>query len=251
MWIRLPFCFVSQLKGCVAKDWALSLDVEWDESGITAAAQPKYLREFADRVCGTLARAILDAAAARPKRPHPLVAEVREHLGRAQASARTLIGRDEELKVCEMPLFTPPLELAAGLTLLHHPRVTLLSFLLHQFIADFLRLNQSKPLVLVGAHGSGKSALLARALFNAAKTSPTAIIVYRQIAASVGSCGVHSLLSGVVAQLEHLQGLKLSDKPATIPRLMEVLKLNLARVTQKNPLYLLIDSLVSPPRSVS
>ena len=161
-----------KLRGCVSRDWQLSMDVDWDEAGITVSAQPKYLREVADRTCGVLAKAILATAAARPPPADPLLVEVREHLAAAHSRASSFIGREKDLKA----------------------------------LAVYLAVRQPKPFVLHAEPGAGKSSLLAKAAFDAAAVHPTALVLFRAVGVTVESTTPLGVLASLCAQLAYLQG---------------------------------------------
>lgn len=97
------------------------------------------------------------------------------------------------------------------------------------------------PLVLHGAGGTGKSALLAEALRRAQDAHPAAVVLYRFIGATPGSVDVRALLAGLCRELARRSGGDVAAVPFGYRELVADFAQRLAAA--RSPLIVFVDSL--------
>jgi hypothetical protein len=110
-------------------------------------------------------------------------------------------------------------------------------------IAGHLKDSGRRSLAIVGAGGTGKSALMAMAIQQTQESCPTAEIVYRFIGATPGSSDGRSLLESLCREISRRYGKSDADVPTDYRDLVPELgkRMQLASATQ--PLILFLDSL--------
>ena len=101
----------------------------------------------------------------------------------------------------------------------------------------------STPLVVVGASGAGKSALLGRAVAQARAAQPTTIIVERYIGATPGSSDLRALLSSVCRELALAYGTDENAVPSDEQELARDFAERLSQASAERPLLLFLDAL--------
>ena len=110
-------------------------------------------------------------------------------------------------------------------------------------LAAYLTASGRRSLAVVGAGGTGKSALMAKAIQQTQALHPAAQIIYRFIGATPGSSDGRSLLDSLCHELSRRYG----ADPATIPTdyrdLAPELGKRMALATAQRPLILFLDSL--------
>ena len=109
-------------------------------------------------------------------------------------------------------------------------------------IAEYLGAPASHPLVVWGYGGSGKSALLARAIEDARSTHADATIVHRFIGATPKSADLRSLLQGVFMDIGSAYNLE-GDTPSDFNELVRAFRDRLEIAGATRPLLLFLDSL--------
>lgn len=112
-----------------------------------------------------------------------------------------------------------------------------------QDITAYMRGPAKTPLALFGASGSGKSALLARALEQAKERQPGAVIVSRFIGATPTSSDIRSLLESLCRQITRAFGGDESTIPSEYKDLVEDFPKRLALATAAKPLIVFLDAL--------
>jgi hypothetical protein len=110
-------------------------------------------------------------------------------------------------------------------------------------IAGYLKDSQHRALAIVGAGGTGKSALMAKALQQAEASQPRAAIVYRFIGATAGSSDGRSLLDSLCREISRRYGVDEADILMDYRDLVSELDKRMKLATAKRPLVLLLDSL--------
>jgi WD40 repeat protein len=110
-------------------------------------------------------------------------------------------------------------------------------------IADYLSDSGCRSLAIVGAGGSGKSALLARAIQQSQQSHPQAEIVYRFIGATPGSSDGRSLLESLCREISRRYGQSDADVPIDYRELVSELGKRMQLASAARPLVLFLDSL--------
>ena len=146
---------------------------------------------------------VLDAAGS-----DPLAAEQRAHADFARERRRVFVGRHEPLRR----------------------------------IAAYLKAGPARALVVHGPSGSGKSALMARAIADARAVHPGAHVIERFIGATPGASEIRSLLEGICQDISRAFG---ADQNAIgdYPKLVAELPKRLALPTPDRPLIVFLDAL--------
>jgi len=110
-------------------------------------------------------------------------------------------------------------------------------------IANYLRNNQRRNLTIVGAGGTGKSALLARATQQTQELHPKAEIVYRFIGVTPGSSDGRSLLDSLCHELSRRYQADEATIPTNYRDLVPELRKRMQLASADQPLILFLDSL--------
>ncbi len=110
-------------------------------------------------------------------------------------------------------------------------------------IANYLPDSGCRYLVIVGAGGTGKSTLVARAIQDTQKSHPNAEIVYRFIGVTPGSSDGRSLLDSLCNELSRRYGADASNIPTDYRDLVPELGKRMQLATAEKPLILFLDSL--------
>lgn len=123
-------------------------------------------------------------------------------------------------------------------------------------IASYLDGSEPQPLALIGEGGSGKSALMAKALAEAGDAHPGAIRVARFIGATAASSDGRSLLSSLCRHLARSYSRDETSVPAEYNDLAVEFGKQLANATADRPLIVFLDALdqfgvTDPARSLS
>jgi len=176
----------------------------WTGSGITT--------DHLDKLCEDVFKAlsgIIEEEVARLEEVEPLDKEMGDHEAFGEDRARFFIGRIGILKT----------------------------------IGDYVTGSSRQPLAVWGASGSGKSALMARAVQQVRVARPDAETVIRFIGATPGSSDIRSLLDSVCRQISCRYGADESTVPASYRELVEEFPKRLALATAQRPLVLFLDAL--------
>ena len=115
--------------------------------------------------------------------------------------------------------------------------------LLLKKIEKYIQNDNRKILSIVGDGGTGKSALMAKAIQEAQVRLPKAQIVYRFIGATPGSSDGRNLLFGLCQELTRRFGGNKKELPADYRDLITELKELMRLATREKPLNLFLDSL--------
>jgi hypothetical protein len=179
-------------------------EAAWTERGAAA----DHLEVFCEDVYRSLSQVILKEVV-RIKDLPPLDKEVDDHLAFRKDRARFFVGR------------------AAILSL----------------IGDYISGNDPHPLAIYGDPGSGKSALMAKAIEAAGRDHPAAEVVFRFIGATPASSDIRALLESLCRQVSRQYEAEESDVPTEFKDLAEELPKRLALAKEGSPLLLFIDAL--------
>ena len=109
-------------------------------------------------------------------------------------------------------------------------------------ITDYLRQPERRTLVILGEGGTGKSALMAKALAEAEQNFHGRAIVYRFIGATAGSSDGRSLLDSLCREISRCYGADQSTIPLDYRDLVFEFGKRLALATAEKPLILFLDS---------
>ena len=110
-------------------------------------------------------------------------------------------------------------------------------------ITSHLSAGGRRYLTVVGAGGTGKSTLVARAIQEAQKAYPQAEILYRFIGVTPGSSDGRSLLDSLCHELSRCYGADVTTIPTDYRDLVPELSKRMALATGDKPLILFLDSL--------
>ncbi len=110
-------------------------------------------------------------------------------------------------------------------------------------IADYLKEDTRHSLAIVGAGGSGKSALVAKAIQQTQVLFPNAEVVYRFIGATPGSSDGRTLLASLCREISRRYGVDEGDVPNDYGRLSIELGKRMQLASADRPLVLFLDSL--------
>ena len=109
-------------------------------------------------------------------------------------------------------------------------------------IREYISSDSDRPLVLRGASGSGKSAVMAQASEQALVALPSAVVIRRFIGASPESSSGLTLLRGFLEQIGAAYGAT-GELPADFNGMVRVYRERLALATAERPLVVFIDAL--------
>jgi hypothetical protein len=112
-----------------------------------------------------------------------------------------------------------------------------------QAIAKYLAANDPQPLTVIGDPGSGKSALMAKAVEQARAAHPKAVTVVRFIGATPGSSDGRSLLGNLCRQITRAYGADESTVPTEYNDLAVEFGKRLELATANRPLIIFLDAL--------
>jgi NACHT domain- and WD repeat-containing protein len=110
-------------------------------------------------------------------------------------------------------------------------------------IEQYLQNNQHHILAIVGAGGSGKSALMSRAIQQTQADHPKAEIIYRFIGATPGSSDGRSLLDSLCHEIARRYAADTADMPSDYRELVPELGKRMGLASAEHPLVLFLDSL--------
>lgn len=110
-------------------------------------------------------------------------------------------------------------------------------------LEDYLTSQNQHPLAVYGESGSGKSALLAKAVEQAKKAHPRAEIVCHYIGATPESSSARAMLRSLCEQIRRIFGGKESELPTHYADLIQIFPEYLAKANPHNPLFIFIDAL--------
>ena len=112
-----------------------------------------------------------------------------------------------------------------------------------QTVADYIKEANSRPLAVFGASGSGKTALIAKAVEQARNEHPDAEVIFRFIGATPSSSDGRALLESLCRQSCRRYGADESTVPTDYRKLVQVFLEWLALATKGKPLILFLDAL--------
>jgi hypothetical protein len=110
-------------------------------------------------------------------------------------------------------------------------------------ISSYLHSNSHRSLAITGAGGTGKSALLAKAIEQAQVALPNAQVVFRFIGATPGSSDGRSLLESLCREIARRYGANETDIPLDYRDLVPELGKRMQLATADKPLVVFLDSL--------
>lgn len=110
-------------------------------------------------------------------------------------------------------------------------------------IAGHVRSNNSRPLMLHGESGSGKSAAMAQASFDCANELSSGVTVVRFIGATPATTDVRTLLDSVCRQIDRDYGQVDAVIPGDYRELIAAFRERLALATAEKPLVIFLDAL--------
>jgi len=109
-------------------------------------------------------------------------------------------------------------------------------------IGRHIQCDESRPLVVQGASGCGKSAIMAKAAEQSNIAVPGSVLIQRFIGVTPDSSGGISLLSSLCQQLSHEYGIT-EETPIGFQPLVAAFHERIARATAEKPLVIFLDAL--------
>lgn len=110
-------------------------------------------------------------------------------------------------------------------------------------INEYVRGNNSQPLVIWGASGSGKSTLMAKAILDAQKLFPKFRVIYRFIGTTPESSNGRDLLENLLRQIIKTSRGDENQIPTAYNDLAREFEKKLAKVAKRKPVLLFLDAL--------
>jgi hypothetical protein len=110
-------------------------------------------------------------------------------------------------------------------------------------IGDYLRDSKGRIMAIVGAGGTGKSALIAKAIQQTQKSHSGKEIIYRFIGATAGSSDGRSLLDSLCREISRRYDADATDIPTDYRDLVPELGKRMGLASAEKPLILFLDSL--------
>jgi hypothetical protein len=195
----------SQLAGRLGAGNVWSYEAEWKDGTLDLA---KAMPDFCEAVWQRLSR-VLTAEMDELERARldSMDLERHTHAGFAEDRRRVFFGRGEPLRR----------------------------------IAEYLGDDSARPLVVHGPSGSGKSALIARAVADARSAHPGAVVIERYVGASLGSSEIRPLLESVCREISSAFGIH-EEAITSYPKLVAALPRRLAMATPDRPLFVFLDA---------
>ncbi len=182
----------------------LSYSSTWSGSGPTTDHLQQLCKDVYNRI-----RMVIDEELQRRDRSDPVDQEVLAHQTFGQERARVFIGRRDQL----------------------------------QAIQNYLDSEGRHPLIVHGLSGSGKSALLARAVADHESRGTAHEVIVRYIGATPVSSDIRALLEGLCKEISLRYGGDASTVPMEYNKLAVELTNRMALATAKRPLVLFLDAL--------
>jgi hypothetical protein len=177
---------------------------KWTGGGITT----DHIDQLCEDVYQSLSRIILQQVG-KLEAVEPLDAEISAHAAFGEDRARHFTGRTAMLEA----------------------------------IGEYIAGEDRHPLAIWGESGSGKSALLAKAVQETQGMNGDAAIVYRFIGATPESSGGRALLEGLCRQISRCYGVDESDIPLEYRYLAREFPERLSHAAAEQPLVIFIDAL--------
>lgn len=179
---------------------------QWDEKN--QRPTDTHLDQLCEDVYNCLERVILSEIA-KIEQIDPLQREMIAHQAFAEQRARIFVGRGDILDKIEV----------------------------------YLKSNNSNCLAIWGKSGTGKSALMAKAIHKAKVEHPNANLIYRFVSVTPDSSNGHLLLESLCRQISQLYGADETTIPSDYIDLVQEFPSRLALTTPERPLILFIDAL--------
>jgi tetratricopeptide (TPR) repeat protein len=110
-------------------------------------------------------------------------------------------------------------------------------------LKGYLQSSDDHPFSVWGESGTGKSALIAKAVQQCREDHPSAEIIFRYIGATPESSSGRALLGGLCGQVEQIYGNGKAEIPSQYKDLVEAFPRYLAKASRSKPLILFIDAL--------
>jgi hypothetical protein len=167
-----------------------------------------HLEALCDDVEAALSN-VITAELDRLEEVDPLEKEITDHEAFLRARTRVFLGREATLRA----------------------------------LAAYLDAPGGTPLVVHGASGSGKSALMARAVQRARERNSRARVMVRFVGWTPRSTDIRSLLDGICRQVSRAYGADETTIPSDYRELVKEFPNRLALATAEQPLALLLDAL--------
>jgi len=109
-------------------------------------------------------------------------------------------------------------------------------------IGEHIRSGENRPLVVHGASGCGKSAIMAKAAALAKNAAPRAVLIQRFIGVTPDASGGLSLLSSLCQQISRAYNVS-EETPIGFQPLVAAFHERIARATAEKPLVIFLDAL--------
>ena len=179
-------------------------ETKWTEKGITTNHLDKLCEEVYDKLSSIILKEVV-----RIKEVDPLENEIDEHSAFGKERAKFFIGRASILEA----------------------------------ISDYIEGESNRVFAIFGEPGSGKSALIARAVEQALNEYPDSELVFRFIGATPSSSDGRALLETLCRQISRIYEADESDIPTDYKELVEEFPKRLELAREDKPLIIFIDAL--------
>lgn len=205
---RLNTLIQKKLPGLIRQENICRLDYE----SVNVQGASRSVREFCDTVCQKLIDVVFESYKAKcnVNRDSDFI-EVMQHLTLAMEKRKLFVGREKELTE----------------------------------VKDYLsgKTNTSKPLVVFGTSGSGKTSLMAVAAEQAKQMFKNSVVVVRFIGTTNQSGSVRSLLLSMCKQIANAYFQDVALIPDSTRELASYFRTAICQATETSPLVILLDSL--------
>jgi Tfp pilus assembly protein PilF len=168
----------------------------------------KHIKKLCNDIYNSLSSVILDEIK-KMRKIDDLTKEIKDHVEFGEKQTKFFVGRNEILKE----------------------------------INNYLQTNDSSLLTIYGDSGSGKSALMAKAVEEARTNYPDAMIITRFVGATPASSDVRSLLESLCQQISRFYGMNESTVPTEYQKLVDELPIRLSLANDQKPLIIFLDGL--------
>ena len=188
----------------VGKANIFNYQAQWSSQGSTTT----HIQALCDDVYNSLSK-VIQQSMGELEEKDPLDQEIDAHNEFGEDRARVFIGRIQPL----------------------------------QEIQEYIRGDKSHPFTVWGESGSGKSALMARAITQTRKEHSGAEIISRFIGATPGSSDIRAMLENLCRQISRAYGQDEAAVPTDFKELVEAFTKQLALATMEKPLIIFLDAL--------
>eukprot|EP00301_Raphidiophrys_heterophryoidea_P023519 c7378_g1_i1.p1 GENE.c7378_g1_i1~~c7378_g1_i1.p1 ORF type:complete len:2037 (-),score=525.73 c7378_g1_i1:323-5599(-) len=202
----------------ISRDRVKDFEIDWGhDNAVSTETHADYLREFCDHFCDTLRQSIDKAAQKVTVEPDETFQEALAHLMFCEKRGRNAVARQEVTDI-------------------------VMSYL--QALEDSDEIDATKPLVLFGPGGSGKSVAMARCVVWVVREAiSNCVLICRFIGTTPHSTTGQALLRSICLQISRCFDLPTDAVPTNYKDLVIFFAELLSQATEEKPLVIFLDSL--------